>query len=254
MQKQPWWQQEVSIAWALILFFPLGLWLMWKYAPWRNRFKWIWTGVTPFAALMIVAAAIPSQDNENSVSNGVLSTPAIAATSAAAPPPTSAAAYKTVASPPTSAAAATSTVAPQPTATPQPPKPTATPKPAKITNTAPLAIRAVAEGGGVRITIVDIRDQWPCDWPTPGMRCVAFEVTVENVSNSQIFVNPMRFKLTDNDSFQYEWELSAAPEPWVGGQVLEAGTKTQGFLGFEPRQDALLRELYYDPDIHFLAQ
>ena len=105
MQKQPWWQQEVSIAWALILFFPLGLWLMWKYAPWRNRFKWIWTGVTPFAALMIVAAAIPQQNNENSASNGVLSTPAVAATSTAAPQPTPATVHNTAAPEPTSTAA-----------------------------------------------------------------------------------------------------------------------------------------------------
>jgi hypothetical protein len=41
--KRPWWQHEAAIAWALILFFPLGLWLMWKHAPWRPAVKWGWT-------------------------------------------------------------------------------------------------------------------------------------------------------------------------------------------------------------------
>jgi len=31
---------------------------MWRYAPWRKRFKWMWTGVAAFAALIIVASAV----------------------------------------------------------------------------------------------------------------------------------------------------------------------------------------------------
>jgi len=76
---RPWWQQEVSIAWALILFFPVGLWLMWRYAPWRRQFKWIWTIATPiailFVALSIVAASIPSEDSGNRLVSDVRATP-----------------------------------------------------------------------------------------------------------------------------------------------------------------------------------
>lgn len=61
-QRKPWWQHEASIAWALILFFPLGLLLMWKYAPWRNRFKWGWTIALPLLTLFILAAAIPDPE------------------------------------------------------------------------------------------------------------------------------------------------------------------------------------------------
>jgi len=42
----------------MILFFPLGVLLMWLYAPWRNRFKWMWTGIAAFLALMVVVGAV----------------------------------------------------------------------------------------------------------------------------------------------------------------------------------------------------
>jgi hypothetical protein len=58
MEKRPWWQHEAAIAWAMILLFPLGVLLMWLYAPWRNRFKWMWTGITAFLALMILVGAM----------------------------------------------------------------------------------------------------------------------------------------------------------------------------------------------------
>jgi hypothetical protein len=57
MNKQPWWRHEAAIAWAMILVFPLGILLMWLYAPWRSRFKWMWTAIAAFFALMIVAGA-----------------------------------------------------------------------------------------------------------------------------------------------------------------------------------------------------
>jgi competence protein ComEC len=53
--KPPWWQHEAAIALALILFFPLGIYLMWKHAPWRNRFKWVWSVLAPLVALVVLA-------------------------------------------------------------------------------------------------------------------------------------------------------------------------------------------------------
>jgi competence protein ComEC len=53
--KPPWWQHEAAIAWALILFFPVGIYLMWKHAPWRNRFKWLWSLLAPLVAIVVLA-------------------------------------------------------------------------------------------------------------------------------------------------------------------------------------------------------
>ena len=55
MYVKRWWQREPAIAWALILFFPVGLWLMWRYASWRRPVKWGWTGA--FAALVVIVVA-----------------------------------------------------------------------------------------------------------------------------------------------------------------------------------------------------
>ena len=53
-----WWQREPAIAWGLVLFFPIGLLLMWKYAPWRTSVKLGWTAA--FAALVVVVAVTGS--------------------------------------------------------------------------------------------------------------------------------------------------------------------------------------------------
>jgi len=77
--KKPWWQHEVTIAWALILFFPLGLLLMWIYAPWRKGFKWLWTAV--FVIISTIVIATPSgkgDDPSAEVSEvGVATEPAV---------------------------------------------------------------------------------------------------------------------------------------------------------------------------------
>ncbi len=33
--KRHWWQSEPAVAWVLLLFFPLGLWMMRRYTDWR---------------------------------------------------------------------------------------------------------------------------------------------------------------------------------------------------------------------------
>jgi hypothetical protein len=83
--KRPWWQQGVAIAWAMILVFPLGILLMWLYAPWRGRFKWIWTGVAAFAALVIIGAAIPSEEKDSSATVSPLVSATQEAPASAAP-------------------------------------------------------------------------------------------------------------------------------------------------------------------------
>lgn len=64
--KKPWWQQEGAIAWALILFFPLGIFMMWRYAPWRNRFKWLWSAAAAIVILFIVAGAVGGRETKDS--------------------------------------------------------------------------------------------------------------------------------------------------------------------------------------------
>jgi len=65
--KKPWWQHEAAIAWALILFFPLGIFMMWRYAPWRNRFKWLWTTAGAIVVLLVVAGAVGGSEAGDSV-------------------------------------------------------------------------------------------------------------------------------------------------------------------------------------------
>jgi len=143
------------------------------------------------------------------------------------------------------------------TGPPQEPTPAAA---LELRNEARLAVGAVAEAEGVQITINAILDPCDCGFPDPGMRTVAFHLTVENVSDSRAYVYPWEFKLTDHDRFQYELALFSAPEPWLDYQDLRSGTKTKGSIAFEVREGAPLEELYYDPDpfttkdIHFRAQ
>jgi len=110
----------------------------------------------------------------------------------------------------------------------------------------------VAEAEGIRITITDIIDPWDC-WPEPGMRCVAFEVMGENVSDSPRFFVARRFTLTDTDRFQHQIHHDE-PQPRLRTQELRPGTRTQGFIAFEIRELAVLGELYYEPGVVFRAQ
>lgn len=45
MEKKKWYQNNIVIIAFLILFFPVGLFLMWKYANWSKTVKWVVTGI-----------------------------------------------------------------------------------------------------------------------------------------------------------------------------------------------------------------
>ena len=66
--NRPWWQQEAAIVLALVLVFPLGVFLMWLYAPWQKRSKWILTGVAALAAIVIFSIAFPETDGNSDLS------------------------------------------------------------------------------------------------------------------------------------------------------------------------------------------
>lgn len=48
VQKDPWYKTNGGIITLLFLFFPAGLFLMWQYAKWSPKTKWIVTGILAF--------------------------------------------------------------------------------------------------------------------------------------------------------------------------------------------------------------
>jgi hypothetical protein len=59
-----WYQKTSGVIVLLILFFPVGLYLMWKNELWSKQTRWIVTGVF---ALMVIANA--SNSNSNNLEN-----------------------------------------------------------------------------------------------------------------------------------------------------------------------------------------
>jgi glucan phosphoethanolaminetransferase (alkaline phosphatase superfamily) len=64
-EAQPIWKSQVVIAVLIVLFFPLGLFLMWRYAPWRSVFKWLWT-ILVLLIFVTVFVRPPSDEPDNS--------------------------------------------------------------------------------------------------------------------------------------------------------------------------------------------
>lgn len=55
--RRHWWQSEPVVAWALLLFFPLGLWMMRRYTDWRPA----WVGMLVPLGGLITASLIGLQ-------------------------------------------------------------------------------------------------------------------------------------------------------------------------------------------------
>jgi predicted lipoprotein with Yx(FWY)xxD motif len=108
-RKRPWWQHEAIIIAVLLVYFPIGIVLMWLWAPWRKRFKWLWTGV---AALLVVVTSvvitIAFEGTGNLVTGNAPLVPTSGGTPTVVPEPT-AAAQPAFTPLPTATAAATST-------------------------------------------------------------------------------------------------------------------------------------------------
>jgi len=75
----------------MVFVFPVGLILMWLYAPWRVRTKWIWSGI--FAALIAlwIVGTVSGDDPKQTASSAVTSPEPPVSTSAAPPSTPSAA-------------------------------------------------------------------------------------------------------------------------------------------------------------------
>lgn len=75
MDKQnKWYQKPIGIIALLILFFPVGLYLMWKYATWNKSVKWVITVVFVLAVLGNMGGNKNSSTNNSS---SQISTPTI---------------------------------------------------------------------------------------------------------------------------------------------------------------------------------
>jgi hypothetical protein len=66
-QKKRWYQRSGWIIFFLIIFFPVGLYLMWKHAVWTNRTKWIITGVV--AVFALIRFASPAEESTTPVAS-----------------------------------------------------------------------------------------------------------------------------------------------------------------------------------------
>jgi hypothetical protein len=54
------WRNQALIAVLIIVVFPLGLFLMWRFAPWRLEFKWLWTVLVLLFWFVLVFVRPPS--------------------------------------------------------------------------------------------------------------------------------------------------------------------------------------------------
>lgn len=63
--KEQWYQQTTGIAILLLLFFPVGIFLMWKYADWN---KWLKIGLSILAGFALVGAISSSGQNNTQTS------------------------------------------------------------------------------------------------------------------------------------------------------------------------------------------
>lgn len=63
--SKPWWQEEGAIALALIFLLPVGVFLMWSYAPWKRGIKWAVTAGAALAMIMTVVGVVRPEGESN---------------------------------------------------------------------------------------------------------------------------------------------------------------------------------------------
>lgn len=85
--KKKWYQGNAAIIAFLILFFPVGLYLMWKHAKWNKSVKWIITGL--FAFSLLVNAVSGNKTSSTTTTNSQTNTPAVSQDTAATSQPVS---------------------------------------------------------------------------------------------------------------------------------------------------------------------
>ncbi|MRF37174.1 hypothetical protein GIJ44_21025, partial [Staphylococcus sp. KY49P] len=53
MSNEKWYQRNWFVIFTLIIFFPVGLFLMWYFKKWNKSARWVITGI--FALLLIIS-------------------------------------------------------------------------------------------------------------------------------------------------------------------------------------------------------
>ena len=285
--ERKWYQQTRVIIASLWLFFPAGLYLMWRYASWSKRWKWGITGIAAaLVALTALGAALPAEDPlEGLTPEQVVSVHATATQEALAAQEEEARQEKIAAQEEQEraylealaeqeeqkaeqvqeylealeeAVARQTAEAPEPTETPKP-----TPEP-----TVGWSVRAVpgavAEADDAQVTLNEIVDPWFTNnqfmQPSASRRYVAFDVTIEHTAESgKLYAGGSKFRLLNTEDFAYD-NAGFCPVPCLNSIDLGGGQKTRGWVVFEVDESTPLKVLKYDPqtfstdDIEFYFQ
>jgi hypothetical protein len=61
--KRRWYQNSGGAILFLILFFPVGIYLMWRYTDWSNKVKWVVTSI--FVLIFVISAFATDTDVDN---------------------------------------------------------------------------------------------------------------------------------------------------------------------------------------------
>src|SRR5258708_21084667 len=70
--KSKWHQGSLGIIATLVVFFPLGLFLMWKYAKWNKKVKW---AVTCLFAFLLLSGAFTNKDQSKGSQSAISVSP-----------------------------------------------------------------------------------------------------------------------------------------------------------------------------------
>lgn len=138
----------------------------------------------------------------------------------------------------------------EPTVAPEQP---AAPAPTDAPAAAPMAkLGETAELAGMSLSAVQVADPATPSiiyQPADGMRLVAVEVIVGNVSAADpVNVNPLNFTLVDADGFTYKAELGG-PESQIELADLAVGEKIKGWVGFNVPKAAVLASIKFQPNM-----
>lgn len=67
-EKTKWYHKTGGVILLLVLFFPAGLYLMWKYTNWNRKVKWAITGFFALMAIIQASTPAPKTDTQTSTS------------------------------------------------------------------------------------------------------------------------------------------------------------------------------------------
>ncbi len=111
----------------------------------------------------------------------------------------------------------------------------------------PIGLRATHEEYGYSLSATALED--PCTStmfyePTAGLKLVAVEIIVGNVSGETLSLNPFNAVLVDDEGFVYQPELGSR-EGQLATFDLEVGEKAQGWVAFEVPEPATPASVKY---------